>query len=317
MRFSNPARWFSAPQMVLLICATCRSGGPGRPERLGSTPRVPEARSRAAKTIRWSTSPGRMRRPMPSGPGNACPRKPNGNMRRAADSMENATPGATGKIPGIASSSTGGRGTSRGAMTHWTVLPEPRRSVPFLRMAMAFAIWEGMFGTGARTSTARMRLQSVPTRKKCVAIRKVRPRQEAKPSCPEIPPRPRFRVWSGVSPREDRFFAIPATARVTVRRHAAARRRTPAQATPASGARWMRPNPKMPVDKTPFRRLGGGRGAFDKSFAGHPCSRDVLEFPAAGCLVRRSGGFRHTFLLCGRARFYWKNRRRNPGPSPA
>ena len=64
--------------------ATATSGGRPFPERAGSIPRAPAARSRAARTTPSSTSPGTTPSPTPSGPANACRPRPSGSAPPAA-----------------------------------------------------------------------------------------------------------------------------------------------------------------------------------------------------------------------------------------
>ena len=66
--------------------ATSATGGAGRRAPAGAIPRGRAARSRAARTIRWSMSPSRTPRPTPPGPARRCRPRPSGSSPRAAGS---------------------------------------------------------------------------------------------------------------------------------------------------------------------------------------------------------------------------------------
>ena len=81
---SNPARWSSSTPLSCATVAIHANGGSTCPAPTGATPAGPAAASPGATPTRWWPSPWPTPRPMPVGPGAACPPSANGNGPQAA-----------------------------------------------------------------------------------------------------------------------------------------------------------------------------------------------------------------------------------------
>ena len=135
-------------------CATCRSGGPGRPAHRGDIPEGPgSAIDDRGSSTRSCTSPTRTPRPTPRGPARRCRPKPNGSSPHAVASTGRRSRGATNHDPAGGSWPTSGTVTSRGATPSPTASPARHRSGRSRPTGMACTTWPATCGSGPPTGT--------------------------------------------------------------------------------------------------------------------------------------------------------------------
>ena len=149
----SPDRSSSPEPPVRSTCATSPTGGPGLPERAGVVPRGRGPRSKAARTIRWYTSPSRMRSATPPGPARRSRPKPSGSSPRAGVSTARRTRGATSPSRPAKRWRTTGTARSRGSLTPGT--GAQRASPPTPQTATVCSTWPATFGNGPPTGTRR------------------------------------------------------------------------------------------------------------------------------------------------------------------
>ena len=131
--------------------ATATTGGRARPERAGSIPRGPAARSRAGRSTLSSTSPGSTPSPTPSGPANACPPRRNGSAPPAAAWSANPSTGATSCGPAASGWPTSGRASSPVRTPRKTATAAPPRSARIHPTPTAWRTCPATSGSGAPT----------------------------------------------------------------------------------------------------------------------------------------------------------------------